>query len=98
MTARPFSSDPIASTPQDEAQGRSYSTMAVYGQAWMQRPHLMHFSWSMKERPSTKLIAFFGQTCMQGCARHPRQLFVTQTVLVGQRSQANGMTLISSGS
>jgi hypothetical protein len=38
------SSLPIASTPQDSEQGRTWRMMALYGQTPMHFPHLMHLS------------------------------------------------------
>ena len=48
--------------------------------------------------PLRKLMACFGQTSWQGCARQPWHMAVTLMIFSGQALQANLMTLISGGS
>ena len=68
--------------------------MALYGQTSIQRPHLIHLSWSMNDLPFTNEMASFGQTSLQGWAKHPWQVFVTMTCFSGQALHANLMILI----
>jgi hypothetical protein len=92
ISATPRSFLRIAPTGQTSSQGTVVLTIALYGQAVMHLPHLMHFELSMTERPPVTLIAFLGQLYTQGRAKHPRQLEVDITRASGQPLHAGPHT------
>ena len=96
--ALPYSSVPIAPIPQAMEQGLSFLEIASYGQAALHLPHLIHFSWSITDLPSTWEIAPFGHTSIHGCAIHPWHILDTSYFFSSHRLHADGITCIRGGS